>query len=122
MTTADAIRCDICGRFVAYADLEAGTARITEVTPDSEYTREEWLTECSRCHLPMTTADDKAQVAFCTYCGEAVTAPHSCPQTAKRHPLADDNHAIVGRHRAQDPRVNAPHKAGLRVKKSRTNV
>lgn len=42
-------RCDDCGKYIGFAELESGEARIRMVTPDSEYTRETWETLCSRC-------------------------------------------------------------------------
>jgi hypothetical protein len=41
-------RCDDCGKFISYCDLENGKASHRLVTPDSAYTREEWETLCAR--------------------------------------------------------------------------
>lgn len=43
-------RCDNCGRFIAFKDLdhETGTAIYEEVTPESEYTHEVWRTLCPK--------------------------------------------------------------------------
>lgn len=43
-------RCDVCGRYIALSAFDccktAGRAVRTLVTPDSEFTREEWETLC----------------------------------------------------------------------------
>jgi len=46
------IRCDECGRFIAYADLESGAAVSRLVTPDSDRSREEYETLCVK-HVSM---------------------------------------------------------------------
>lgn len=38
-------RCDVCGRFIAMKEFDKGALRQL-VTPDSEFTREEWETLC----------------------------------------------------------------------------
>ncbi len=43
------LRCDICGKFVRYADIDIGLAIHREVMPDSEYTIETWETICPIC-------------------------------------------------------------------------
>ena len=35
-------RCDICGKFFGFKDLESGAARIWQITPDTEWTYERW--------------------------------------------------------------------------------
>lgn len=52
MGTKESIRCDVCGRFVNYKDLIAGRAYRTLLTPDSEFTCEEYETLCGQCNLP----------------------------------------------------------------------
>jgi hypothetical protein len=42
-------RCDDCGRFIPYRDLEDGTAIHRLVTPDSFCTRETYETVCRHC-------------------------------------------------------------------------
>jgi hypothetical protein len=42
-----AIRCDVCGRFIPYADLEAKRAVRYLDTPDSDYSRESYRTLCA---------------------------------------------------------------------------
>lgn len=44
-----ALKCDICGRFVSYADLESGAATRKMVTPDSYLSSESYETLCSNC-------------------------------------------------------------------------
>ena len=53
------IRCDYCGRFVPYRDLEVGRATRRLITPDSAYSREEYETAC-REHAD--TAERRGQV------------------------------------------------------------
>lgn len=43
-------RCDHCGRFIPLADFESGAASRRLVTPDSEFTAEEYETLC-RAHI-----------------------------------------------------------------------
>lgn len=43
------IRCDICGRFVSSKDLEAGVAVRQLLTPDSDYSTEEYETYHIKC-------------------------------------------------------------------------
>ena len=40
-------RCDVCGRFIALADFEAGATR-HQLTPDSHFTRETYETLCKK--------------------------------------------------------------------------
>lgn len=44
-----AMKCDSCGRFVCVESLADGTAKRVLLTPDSEFTREEWETLCAGC-------------------------------------------------------------------------
>lgn len=39
-------KCDVCGRFVSPAGDDGGTRRL--ITPDSDYSSEEWETLCAR--------------------------------------------------------------------------
>lgn len=39
-------KCDVCGRFISYRDIESGKARHRLITPDSHLTSEEWETTC----------------------------------------------------------------------------
>ena len=43
------IKCDACGQFISYKALESGKAMRSMVTPDSDYSYEEWETLCSNC-------------------------------------------------------------------------
>lgn len=46
----DAItRCDICGRFVSYLDIESGRAVRNLITPDTDFTSEDWETYHVKC-------------------------------------------------------------------------
>jgi len=44
------LRCDDCGRFIAYEDIENGVAVHYLVTPESAYTSETFETLCKRCY------------------------------------------------------------------------
>jgi hypothetical protein len=44
-------RCDECGRFVAYDDFDSGAAYRVLLTPDSDYSAEDWCTRCP-AHKP----------------------------------------------------------------------
>lgn len=39
-------RCDECGRFISYEDLDSGKATHYMILPDSAYTTEIWATYC----------------------------------------------------------------------------
>ena len=43
-------RCDICGKFVSMADFVNGDARRELITPDSEFTSEDYETYHVRCN------------------------------------------------------------------------
>ena len=43
------LTCDVCGQFVSYSDIESGKAVRTMITPDSEFTSEEYETLCRNC-------------------------------------------------------------------------
>lgn len=43
------IRCDACGRFIGFGDIEAGKTGF-EYTPDSEFTREKCAHLCVSCN------------------------------------------------------------------------
>lgn len=43
-------QCSICGKFVSMADFTSGAARRELVTPDSEFTSEEFETYHVNCH------------------------------------------------------------------------
>ena len=44
------IKCDYCGRFVSYKDLDEGKAYRIMVTPDSHFTKEDYETVCKKCN------------------------------------------------------------------------
>lgn len=48
MKRIDIMRCDVCGRFISYSDLYTGKATRYLVTPDSEYSKEEYETLCPK--------------------------------------------------------------------------
>lgn len=39
-------RCDVCGRFFSFNDIEKGMATLKMLTPDSDYSYEEWESLC----------------------------------------------------------------------------
>lgn len=43
-------RCDVCGRFISYADIAYGKAIRRLVTPDSYFSVEEYETLCEKHH------------------------------------------------------------------------
>lgn len=45
------LKCDVCGRFISSDDIDLGLASRTLLTPDSEFTSEEYETLCRR-HSP----------------------------------------------------------------------
>jgi hypothetical protein len=49
------LKCDVCGRYIGYADLHAGRAVRRLLTPDSHLTREEYETLC-RDHAPQVSS------------------------------------------------------------------
>lgn len=42
------IKCDVCGKFISYADLEENKATVRMVTPDSAYTSEQYESLCKK--------------------------------------------------------------------------
>ena len=42
-------KCDWCGRFVSYENLQSGESYHVMVTPDSHYSSETWETCCKKC-------------------------------------------------------------------------
>lgn len=43
-------KCDICGQFISLKDFESGLAIRKLLTPDSDYSTEEYETICSKCN------------------------------------------------------------------------
>jgi hypothetical protein len=43
-------RCDVCGKFISYKDLDDGLAVRHMKTPDTHFTAETWETLCRRCN------------------------------------------------------------------------
>lgn len=44
-------KCDYCGRFISYKDLEEGVATFKMIYPDSAFTSESWEGCCKKCKL-----------------------------------------------------------------------
>ena len=45
-------KCQVCGRFISFDDIESGKARHIMVTPDSHVSYEEWETLCPKGITP----------------------------------------------------------------------
>lgn len=45
-------KCDVCGKFISYADLESGKASRFMITPDSDYSSERYETLCPKHNPP----------------------------------------------------------------------
>lgn len=45
---SERFRCDICGRYIAFIDFENNNASRKLITPDSEYSTEEYETVCTQ--------------------------------------------------------------------------
>lgn len=51
------ISCDICGRYISYNELESGKAQRNLITPDSDYSTEDYETyhvECNKQNVKKT--------------------------------------------------------------------
>lgn len=46
------IKCDICGKFIPYQDLESGKAIHIMLAPDSDVSSETWDSRCKDCYDP----------------------------------------------------------------------
>lgn len=53
-------RCDVCGKFISYADLDSGVATHSMVEPDSILSRESWKNLCRVCK-PLAIAEVQGQ-------------------------------------------------------------
>lgn len=49
---ADWNRCTICGKFIGFAEYDEGATHKL-ITPDSEFTCEEWETICVNCNAAL---------------------------------------------------------------------
>jgi CRISPR/Cas system-associated protein Cas10 (large subunit of type III CRISPR-Cas system) len=47
-------RCEVCGRFISYDDIEDDKAIHRMITPDSDMSCEEFETLCSKHYKPMS--------------------------------------------------------------------
>ncbi len=52
-------KCQVCGRFIPYRDIDSGAARHKLITPDSHLTSEEWETTC-KDHTENTQCSPKS--------------------------------------------------------------
>jgi hypothetical protein len=48
------LKCDVCGKFVGYAEIGSGEATHRMATPDSDLSFETFETICARCNEKMT--------------------------------------------------------------------
>lgn len=53
----NAFRCDYCGQFISYADLDTEKAECYMVTPDTEFTWETYRTHHMACKTESTLRD-----------------------------------------------------------------
>ena len=51
-------RCDVCGKFISYSDLQSGAAIHWMTEPDSDLSSETWITRCSE-HNPNEALGEK---------------------------------------------------------------
>ncbi len=49
LTLERTLKCEVCGRFVSYADIESGAATHKMVLPDSDLSIESYETLCPKC-------------------------------------------------------------------------
>ena len=52
ITRNDQIRCDECGKFIAIEELIEGRASHHLLTPDSDWSKEEFESLCAVCNAP----------------------------------------------------------------------
>jgi len=50
-------KCDICGRIIPFKDFESGLATREMITPDSEFTSEDWETLCKKHNKSNKTSE-----------------------------------------------------------------
>lgn len=73
------LKCDECGRFIAYKDIEDGVAIHHPITPDSDYTNEYFETLCKlhtqksivECRHPYKSCYSDGGLR-CDSCGETL--------------------------------------------------
>ena len=53
------LKCDVCGRFISYQDLEDGKAKHVMITPDSDVSYESFETLCGKCNPTRRTGRNK---------------------------------------------------------------
>jgi len=56
-------KCDVCGRLIAFADLESGAAVHNMKTPDSAVSYETWETLCRDHYQPNADGDGRREPA-----------------------------------------------------------
>jgi hypothetical protein len=52
MNAEEKPKCQVCGRFISFDDIESGNARHIMVKPDSHVSYEEWETLCPKHITP----------------------------------------------------------------------
>lgn len=63
-------RCDVCGRFIPYADFESGKALHRMISPSSGLSMEEWETLCREHYRPSNDPSSATrQDGYCPHCG-----------------------------------------------------
>jgi hypothetical protein len=73
-------RCDYCGRFIAYADYDAGRAGVDEIYPDSFCTVETW----ERYHVSCLERSYQLKPAANTLPGDVPVEVETTEGTASR--------------------------------------
>lgn len=56
----DVMRCDQCGRFISYKDIESGKAIWRMILPDSEFSKETWEGLCPEHYKPKGQNEKKS--------------------------------------------------------------
>ncbi len=85
-------RCDVCGRFISYADFASGKARCILATPESNFTSERYETTCAEhTKKPFDPGVNQyngvdpaysipvEQICMRTTCGSCKTSGPTCP-------------------------------------------
>ena len=52
LTKTNRIKCDTCGKFISYKDIELGKAYNVLVYPGLDMTEETYSSECRKCYKP----------------------------------------------------------------------
>ncbi len=61
---ANDFRCDYCGQFISYADLDDGAAECYMLTPDSEISTETYATHHYSCYYTERKKEKQRQAKY----------------------------------------------------------